>query len=78
MAGQKKEKQGTVQSLEQSMKQLDEILEQLGDRSLSLEQSFACYKQGMDLLAKCYQAVDQVEKKLIVLEENGVEEHVSE
>ena len=47
-------------------------MEELGSSELSLEESFAKYKQGMDLLLKCNQAIDKVEKELMILEENGL------
>ncbi len=71
MAAKKKE---TVQelSLEQSLEQLEQVMEELGSPELSLEESFLKYKQGMDLLLKCNQAIDKVEKELMILEENGI------
>ena len=71
MAAKKKE---TVQelSLEQSVEQLEQVMEELGSPELSLEESFLKYKQGMDLLLKCNQAIDKVEKELMILEENGI------
>ena len=47
-------------------------MEELSSPDLSLEESFAKYKQGMDLLLKCNQAIDKVEKELMILEENGL------
>ena len=59
-------------SLEQSLAKLEQVMEELGSPELSLEESFAKYKEGMDLLFKCNQAIDKVEKELMVLEENGI------
>lgn len=70
MAGKKTEKQEL--SLEQSLEQLEQVMEELSSPDLSLEDSFAKYKQGMDLLLKCNQAIDKVEKELMILEENGL------
>jgi len=70
MAGKKTEKQEL--SLEQSLEQLEQVMEELSSPDLSLEESFAKYKQGMDLLLKCNQAIDKVEKELMILEENGL------
>ncbi|MBP3568820.1 MAG: exodeoxyribonuclease VII small subunit [Lachnospiraceae bacterium] len=71
MAGKKKEEEKEL-SLEQSLEQLEQVMEELGSPELSLEESFAKYKQGMDLLLKCNQAIDKVEKELMILEENGI------
>ncbi len=71
MAGKKKEEvQGL--SLEQSLEQLEQVMEELSSPELSLEESFVMYKKGMDLLLKCNQAIDKVEKELMILEENGI------
>lgn len=82
MAGKKKEASQMVQEptnnndknvdLEQSMEALEEVMNQLEQDSLPLEQSFSLYKKGMDLLLACNQAIDKVEKELMILEENGV------
>ena len=74
MAGKKKAEaeEGKELSLEQSLEQLEQVMEELGSPELSLEESFLKYKQGMDLLLKCNQAIDKVEKELMILEENGI------
>ena len=74
MAVRKKAEGEAVQelSLEASLEQLEQVMEELGSPELSLEESFIKYKQGMDLLLKCNQAIDKVEKELMILEENGI------
>ena len=74
MAGKKKTEteENRVLSLEESLEQLEQVMEELGSPELSLEESFAKYKQGMDLLLQCNQAIDKVEKELMILEENGI------
>lgn len=62
------------QSLETVFGQLDEIVEQLEAEEVSLEDSFALYHKGMDLLKVCNEKIDTIEKKMMVLDENG-EEH---
>ena len=59
-------------SLEESLSALEQVMEELNSPELSLEESFGLYKQGMDLLLKCNQAIDKVEKELMILEENGI------
>ena len=59
-------------TLEQSLTRLEQVMEELGSPELSLEESFAKYKQGMDLLLQCNRAIDKVEKELMILEENGI------
>jgi len=62
-----------AKTLEQSMQELQVVLEQLENEELGLEESFQLYQQGMKLLKSCNAAVDKVEKQLIILSEKGVE-----
>lgn len=64
----------TEQSLETVFEQLDEIVEQLESEDVSLEDSFRLYHKGMDLLKVCNEKIDTIEKKMMMLDENG-EEH---
>ena len=60
-------------TLEESFDQLDEIIQELQTGELSLEQSFKKYEEGMKLVKNCNDAIDKVEKKLVVIdsEEEG-------
>ena len=62
------------QSLETVFEQLDKIVEGLEAEDVSLEDSFALYHKGMDLLKVCNEKIDTIEKKMMVLDENG-EQH---
>ena len=64
----------TEQSLETVFEQVDEIGEQLEAEDVSLEDSFGLYQKGMDLLKVCNEKIDTIEKKMMMLDENG-EEH---
>jgi exodeoxyribonuclease VII small subunit len=64
----------TEKSLETVFEQLDEIVEQLEAEDVSLEDSFGLYHKGMDLLKVCNEKIDTIEKKMMMLDENG-EEH---
>lgn len=59
------------QSLEQSMQELADIVARMEKGGLPLEETFALYKDGMDLLKQCRGAIDRVEKELEILEEDG-------
>ena len=73
MADSKKTEEAVQEiSLEASLDQLEQVMQELSSSELSLEESFAKYKQGMELLLKCNQAIDKVEKELMILEENGI------
>lgn len=62
-------------TLEEAFAALDEITASLTKEGVSLEESFAAYKKGMDLLKICNDRIDQVEKKVLVLNgEGGLDE----
>ena len=49
---------------------LDEILQTM-QTDVSLEESFSLYHRGMELLKMCNDKIDTVEKKMLVLDEEG-------
>ena len=51
--------------------QLEEVIGRMEGEDVSLEESFELYSCGMNLLKQCSQAIDEVEKKVLVLDENG-------
>lgn len=57
------------ESLEDNFARLDQLVISLQSGELSLEEAFKTYQQGMKLVADCNKIIDQVEKKLIVIEE---------
>ena len=59
------------QSLDQMFGQLEEVIGRMEGEDGSLEESFELYSRGMNLLKQCSQAIDEVEKKVLVLDENG-------
>lgn len=61
-------------SLEEVFEQLDGIIENLEETTVSLEDSFQLYNKGMELLKICNDKIDTVEKKMLILDENG-EQH---
>ncbi len=69
----RQEKQALEQEmkLEDAFERLEETVASLEQEELSLEESFQIYKNGMELLKKCNEAIDQVEKKVLILNGNG-------
>ncbi len=59
------------QTLEGAFDKLEEILEKMNDREVSLEDSFALYAEGTKLLKYCNEQLDMVEKRMLVLSEEG-------
>lgn len=58
-------------TLEKSFEELDAIIERLEDADTGLDDSFKLYNEGMKLLKLCNDSIDKVEKKVILLNENG-------
>ncbi len=58
-------------SLEEQFETLDRIVEDLESPEISLEESFQKYEQGMRLLKDCNAIIDEVEKKVLQISEDG-------
>ncbi len=71
----KKENKATEEeqtlSLEDAFAQIEEVIGRLETEDITLEQSFAEYNRGMALLAQCNETIDQVEKKVLKINEDG-------
>lgn len=61
-------------TLETVFEELDQIIDKMDQENVSLEDSFQMYHQGMDLLKVCNEKIDTIEKKMMMLDEDG-EEH---
>ena len=70
----KKEKSLEEQSLEEIFSDLEQTIKKMEEGVISLEESFQLYHQGMDMLKACNSKIDKVEKKMLLLDEEG-EEH---
>ena len=57
------EKQTEEITIEDGLQELDKIVERLESRDISLEDSFAMYQKGMEVLKQCSRKIDMVEKK---------------
>lgn len=53
---------------------IDEVIDGMEKEDVSLEQSFDLYHKGMELLKQCSEKIDRIEKKMIMLDDEG-EEH---
>ena len=54
--------------------QLDTVSESMEKEDVSLEETFELYHKGMDMLKICNDKIDKVEKKMLLLDNEG-EEH---
>lgn len=58
-------------SVEQAFERLDTLIKKLESEELSMEESFAAYAEGLSLVKSCREGIDEIEKKVLVLEESG-------
>ncbi len=58
-------------TLEDAFDELEEIIEKMNDREVSLDESFSLYTEGTKLLKYCNEQLDAVEKKMLILSEEG-------
>ena len=58
-------------SLEELMGKLEQVMQVLENRETTLEDSFHAYEQGMKYLKACHEKIDMVEKRMLVINENG-------
>lgn len=68
------EKDRKDSTLQDIFAQLDKVIENMEQGDISLEESFHLYHQGMDMLKTCNEKIDKVEKKMLILDNEG-EEH---
>lgn len=59
------------ENLEEMFDRLDQVIGTLEGEDISLEEAFGLYDQGMKLIRRCNQTINEVEKKILVLDENG-------
>lgn len=57
--------------LEDLFAQAEELIAQLENPQLPLEEAFAAYEQGMKVIARCNDRIDGVEKKMLMMNEQG-------
>lgn len=58
-------------TLEAMLSEVESIIQNIQQRDISLEDSFALYQQGVEKLKLCNDRIDAVEKKLLLLNEDG-------
>ena len=61
-------------TLEESFEALEEVISKLEDDETPLEEAFNQYKLGMDLLKNSNDLIDRVEKQVMVLSGEGLED----
>lgn len=64
-------------SLEETLAQVEQCITQLENPQISLEDSFRFYEEGIRKLKICNEKVDQIEKKILMVNERGELEEFS-
>ena len=57
--------------LEERFAAIELILDQMEDDNVTLDESFELYKKGMEQMKAANQALDQIEKAMLVMNESG-------
>jgi len=71
MAEKKNKTKENSKTIEENMARLNEINNLMSDSSIKLEESFNLYKEGVELVEKCKKQLADVEKEIVILEEQG-------
>lgn len=58
-------------NVEAAFELMEEKVKKLEDREITLEESFQLYQEGMELLKYCSDKIDQVEKKVMEIGQDG-------
>ena len=58
-------------SIDEGFSQLDDILKNLEQEDIKLADAVELYTKGVSTLKECKDSLDQAEKELIILEQNG-------
>ena len=58
-------------SLEENFSRLEELARFLESEDISLEEAFGAYSQGMEVIKRCNDQIDRVEKQVLKLSSDG-------
>ena len=58
-------------TLEELFEGLESVIGTMEQPEVSLEESFQLYHRGMELLKSCNDRLDKIEKKMLVLDDEG-------
>lgn len=67
----REQEQKKEETLEETFGKLDGLIRRMEGDEVSLEETFALYHEGMDLLKSCNEKIDKIEKQILVLDEEG-------
>ena len=58
-------------TLEECLSRIEETLSKLDEEGLPLEESFALYQEGVELIRLSNEKIDRVEKQVLAITQNG-------
>ena len=58
-------------TLEEKLAEIEEIIHKMEEPNISLDTSFGLYQTGVNRLKECNQMLDEVEKKMQIINQNG-------
>lgn len=64
-------KEAKTPTLEETFSKIEEIIDQMEQPEVSLDASFQLYQQGIEQLKNCNRLLDEVEKKMQILNADG-------
>ncbi len=64
---------GKEKSFEESMQELEKIVQELENNDLNLDESVKKFEDGMEISKKCNKILEEAEKKITILLENNGE-----
>lgn len=59
------------QTLAEAFDELEGVIEAMEQPEVPLEEAFQLYHKGMDMLKSCNDKIDKIEKKMLVLDDEG-------
>lgn len=58
-------------TIEQSLAEVSDIVKKLESDETTLEDAFRLYEQGVIKVAQCNKVIEDIEKKILILNEDG-------
>jgi len=60
-------------TFEEAIESLEKVVKNLSSPEIALEDAFKAYEEGVSLLKHCNATLDKVEKKVMLINDNGEE-----
>lgn len=67
----KKEENQNGFSYEETIETIENVLNELDNKDIPLDMAISKYKEGLELVKICNEALDKVEKELTIIEEKN-------